>query len=178
MRIGLISDTHLTDPATDLDPGVYRAFEGVDLILHLGDIYATFVLDRLERIAPVVGIQAYPDPADPRLKPIQILELEGLVIGMIHNIGAPETPINTDVGIVVPPRPPLSEILTRKFGRPVDIVICGDTHEELVEEHQGVLFINPGSPTFPGIKHALGSPGTLAMLEITDGSPSARIIQL
>ena len=178
MRIGLISDTHLTDPATDLDPGVYREFAGVDLILHLGDIYDTFVLDRLEQVAPVIGIQAYPDPVDPRIAPIQILELEGLTVGMIHNLGFPETSINTDVGVVIPSRPPAQDILMRKFGKRLDIVIFGDTHEELVDEQQGILFINPGSATFPGIKHALGSPGTIAMLEINDGTPIARIIQL
>lgn len=178
MRIGLISDTHLTDPGTDLDPGVYRHFQRVDRIFHLGDIYDTFVLDRLEELAPVTGIRAYPDPTDPRLKPIQVIEIEGLALGLIHNLGFPETSINTDVGIVLPSRPPLQDILTRKFGRRLDVVIFGDTHEELVEEQQGVLFINPGSPTFPGIKHALGSPGTIAMLEITDGTPSAHIIQL
>ncbi len=178
MRIGLISDTHLTDPATDLDPGVYREFDGVDLILHLGDIYGTFVLDRLEQIAPVIGIQAYPDPADPRLLPIQILELGGLTVGMIHNLGAPETSINVDVGVVIPSHSPAQDILIRKFGRHLDIVVFGDTHEELIDEQQGILFINPGSATFPGIKHELGSPGTIAMLEIQDGMASVRIIQL
>src|SRR5688572_9845408 len=99
MRIGLISDTHLTDPNTDLAPGIYRAFESVDLILHMGDIYATWVLDRLETLAPVVGIQAYPDPPDPRLEPKRVLKLEGLSVGMIHNLGPPETPIDTDHGL-------------------------------------------------------------------------------
>lgn len=178
MRIGLISDTHLTDPASDLHPGVYREFAGVDLILHLGDIYATFVLDRLEQIAPVVGIQAYPDPPDPRLLPIRVLDLEGLKVGMIHNLGAPETSMNVDVGLVIPSHTPAREILKRKFGAYLDVVIFGDTHEEMVDRQQGILFANPGSATFPGIKHELGSPGTIALLELDNGTASAAIIQL
>ena len=178
MRIGLISDTHLTDPDSDLHPGVYRGFAGVDLILHLGDIYATFVLDRLEKLAPVLGIQAYPDPPDPRLLPIRVVPLGGLKVGMIHNLGAPETPMNVDVGLVIPSERPAREMLKRKFGEHLDVVVFGDTHEELVEEQQGILFVNPGSPTYPGIKHELGSPGTVAMLEIVDGKASAYVIQL
>ena len=53
MRIGLISDTHVPGGATEVPPQVATAFEGVDLILHAGNIYRTGTLDWLERIAPV-----------------------------------------------------------------------------------------------------------------------------
>lgn len=68
MRIGLISDTHLEDPTVQPDASIARAFAGVDLLPHLGDIYGTFMLDRLEAIAPVLGIRAYQDPQDVRLE--------------------------------------------------------------------------------------------------------------
>ncbi|MGO9058450.1 MAG: metallophosphoesterase family protein [Candidatus Binataceae bacterium] len=29
----------------------------------------------------------------------------------------------------------------------MDIVVFGYTHEAMVETHQGVLFVNPGSPS-------------------------------
>lgn len=178
MRIGLISDTHLTDPSTDLHPGVYKEFAGVDLILHAGDIYSTFVLDRLETIAPVLGIQAYPDPQDPRLERLRVLSLAGMQVALIHNLGFPETTIDVDRGLIFPSNPSPGEILKKKFGEYVDVVVFGDTHEEWVEEHQGILFVNPGSPIYPGIKHELGSPGTVAMLELADGKATARIVQL
>ena len=49
MRAGLISDTHT--PAMGKVPPleVARAFEGVDLILHAGDVYTSECLDWLER---------------------------------------------------------------------------------------------------------------------------------
>ena len=179
LRIGLISDTHLTDPETDLDARVYATFAGVDLILHTGDIYATWVLDRLEVVAPVLGVQAYPDPPDPRLQPRRVLELDGLKVALTHNIGSPETPINCDRDLVFPERPHVRDILAKYFGHEdIDVVAFGDTHEELVLTHEGVLFINPGSPTYPGIKHAVNSPGTIAMMEISQGTVEARIIQL
>ena len=39
MRIGLISDTHIPEARAELWPQVYAAFEGVDAILHGGDIH-------------------------------------------------------------------------------------------------------------------------------------------
>ena len=61
------------------------------------------------------------------------------------------------------------------FGKPVDIVVCGYTHEALVETHQGVLFVNPGSPTM--VKQIMEL-GTVAILELTPEGPEARIIEL
>ena len=61
------------------------------------------------------------------------------------------------------------------LGAPVDVVVFGDTHFEMVEEHDGVLFVNPGSPTIPRQMMRLGH---VAILDITDGRPSARIIEL
>jgi predicted phosphodiesterase len=62
MRIGLISDTH--SPAMGVHPPeqVARAFEGVDLILHAGDIYSSDCLDWLELIAPVIAVEVAPAP--------------------------------------------------------------------------------------------------------------------
>ena len=62
MRVGLISDTHA--PALGVHPPaeVERAFAGVDLILHAGDIYSSDCLDWLERIAPVVAVEVAPAP--------------------------------------------------------------------------------------------------------------------
>jgi hypothetical protein len=49
---------------------VFIAFEGVDLILHAGDIYTSECLDALERVAPVLAVEVPPTPADgdPRIK--------------------------------------------------------------------------------------------------------------
>ncbi|MBI2855425.1 MAG: metallophosphoesterase family protein [Chloroflexi bacterium] len=55
MRIGLIADTHIPEAGPELPAQVYRAFEGVDLILHGGDMHVIDVLDWLERVAPVLG---------------------------------------------------------------------------------------------------------------------------
>ena len=61
------------------------------------------------------------------------------------------------------------------FGAPVDIVIFGRTLEALVEEHDGILFVNPGSPTLPRNSMRLGQ---VAILELTPEGREARIVEL
>ena len=55
MRIGLISDTHIPESRKDLWPQVFEAFQGVDMIMHAGDVHEFYVLDELERVAPVIS---------------------------------------------------------------------------------------------------------------------------
>ena len=51
MRVGLISDTHGL-----LRPEVFRVFEGVDRILHAGDVGRADILIELEEIAPFEAV--------------------------------------------------------------------------------------------------------------------------
>ena len=53
MRIGLITDTHIAWEEKELPIRVMDIFQGMDMILHAGDIYSHSVLDDLEKIAPV-----------------------------------------------------------------------------------------------------------------------------
>jgi putative phosphoesterase len=167
MLIGLISDTHIRIPghraglssltAEELPPQVKVAFAGVDLILHAGDIYTLPVLDELETVAPVIAAEGDDDPFemvnDPRVKPEQTIEIEGLTIWISHYGLWPE---NT----------------TRKLP---DIIVYGHSHRSAIERVDGVLRINPGSPTFPQYNHVIGS---VAFLDIENGQAEARIVQL
>jgi predicted phosphodiesterase len=58
----------------------------------------------------------------------------------------------------------------------VDIVVFGYTHEAMAETHQGVLFVNPGSPSL--VKQELIRLGTVAILEVTPESKTAWIVDL
>ena len=51
----------------------------------------------------------------------------------------------------------------------------GHTHEAVVEEHQGVLFINPGSPSLPKQIRRLGQ---VAILELTPTEKRAWLVEL
>lgn len=180
-QIGLISDTHLRNPQSSLPQVILDAFRGVDLILHCGDIEHLRALDELEQVAPVLAVRGYPDPREPgeRLAEVtRVVKVEGLFIGMIHDIGWPGPPIRFVRTLEIPATPPLQELLRLKFGQRVDLVAFGDTHEEFIGLYEGVLFVNPGSATCPGIRHPEGELGTVAILDVRNGVVSAEIKKL
>ena len=61
MRVGLISDTHIPEARDELWPQVFDEFDGVDCILHAGDIYDITVIDQLSEIAPVYAARGNGD---------------------------------------------------------------------------------------------------------------------
>src|SRR4030088_2925790 len=75
-RIGILSDTHMPAELGVLWDEVRRAFDGVDLILHSGDIVHPMVLDQLEVWAPVVAAIGNNDVyvRDPRVAATQWLD--------------------------------------------------------------------------------------------------------
>ena len=182
-RIGLISDTHSAGSGRDLPGTVLEVLAGTDLILHCGDLECIGVLDHLETVAPVLAVRGYEDPREPgeRLADTtRVVHAGGVAIGMIHDIQWPGPKVATTgdgTGLLLP-EGKAAETLAGKFGQPVDVVLFGDTHEELVCRWDGVLIVNPGSPTYPGRRHRRGALGTVAILEIETGEIFARVIDL
>ena len=169
MRIGLISDTHIPHIEKQVPAIVAEAFQGVDLILHAGDIYMTSVLDDLEKIAPVLAAMGDDDDefedtvADKRVKDVHILELEGQTACLIHvqphNLKKLMRQSNSSSGQDKIP----------------DIIVSGHAHFPMVSRVDNTLYINPGSPTFVHYRRGLGSVG---ILEIDAKGAEARILDL
>jgi uncharacterized protein len=167
MRIGLVADTHIPRDVKGLPPHIKEAFKGVDLILHAGDIYIPGVLDELATIAPVLAARGNGDwafPEDSRVKDCHIFDAGGFRIGLIHATILAELP-----------RRHIDGVMKSEFGGPVDVIVFGDTHIASIEKYEGVLLINPGSPTLP---NGLFELGTVALSEINIGEIKARIVQL
>lgn len=182
-QVGLISDTHSAGSGRDLPDAVFDALSGVDLILHCGDLECLGVLDYLETLAPVLAVRGYEDPteAGDRLAHAKrVVQVEDVSIGMVHDIQwpTPRIPTSPDGTGLVFPATSGADLTGRKFGQPVDVVVFGDTHEELVCWYDGILFINPGSPTYPGRKHKPGSPGTVARLKVDGRAVEVEVVQL
>ena len=190
MKIGIISDTR-AGSGEEVPQEVARAFEGVDRIFHAGGIHSKEVLDWLERIAPVTaaarlegGQAEQPQPfmlevpGDPRVAETHILEIEGQTIGMANEIWLPRLSDEVMPGAIGRQRLPdqlLTQMVTDFFERPVDIVIFGRTLYSMVEEHEGILFINPGSPGLPKNVRKLGQ---VAILELGGGKREAQVVEL
>ena len=183
MKIGLISDTHSAGSGWDLPTAVLDALAGSDLVLHCGDLECIGILDCLEQVAPVLAVRGYEDPRESGSRladTTRVVDVDDVKIGMVHDIQwpAPAIPTTPDGTGLVYPAEGLRDLLVRKFGESVDVVAFGDTHEELVEWRDGILFINPGSPTYPGRRHERGSLGTVATLDIHDGKLEASILNI
>ena len=155
MRIGLIADTHLPSTIREPWPEVAVAFQGVDLILHAGDIVTPRVLDWLEAIAPVLAALGNNDfdLDDPRVKPTHSLDVEGWRIGMLHDATS---------GL--------------RFDSPLDVLVSGHTHYERLSMHDGVVYANPGSPTLP--HHLSTRLGTVGLLEVEAERLTAQVVRL
>jgi putative phosphoesterase len=178
MRIGVLSDTHVPEAGPDLPPQAYEALAGVDLILHCGDLHSLEVLNRLERIAPVVAARGNGDtlkpwhrrpgvPEDPRVADEHLLELEGFQIGITHDL---ETVEGRSEDFA-------ESLIQRVFGQRVDIALCGHTHVPLGWGlSTGTTILNPGSPTMPYgyIKIA----GTLGLLTLSPGMFEFQVLDL
>ena len=157
MKVGLISDTHNPSVGAVPPPEVATAFQGVDLILHAGDIYVRACLDWLEAIAPVYAVEMLADPQfkeDPRVvDKKRVLNLEGHSIGLIHDLLVPGMPQEvterTPLSKHFPVDAELSAALATVFDTTVDIVVFGHTHYAVIEEYQGILMVTPGSPSLP-----------------------------
>lgn len=160
VRIGLISDSHISTERAALPPEVMQVFQGVDLILHAGDIYTPPVLDELESLAPIFAARGDDDWLDDhRVKSTQVLEVGDLRIGLIHDFG-----YCGDTG----------EIVQKLFGMSLDVVVYGHTHQAKIAMSDGILLIGPGSCTVP----CRGFPGSVGILEILNSHAQAHICEL
>jgi len=168
VRVAILADTHLTSFDGGLGDEVASYLQGVDLILHAGDVYAASALDWLETFAPVVVARGNGDETldhDLRVKEVQLFHCAGIWIGARHWF---DYPLRDDAAI--------KEQVYAVFGRTVDVVVFGDTHVPVVDQNGSILLVNPGSPTVPRMR--LGVPGTIALLEVTDGSAQVSLVHL
>lgn len=161
MRVGLVSDTHIPEAARELPGQVFHAFQGVDLILHAGDIYSLSVLDELERIAPVKAALGDDDhfslARDARVSVRHVLDLEGYTVWLTHEGPRQDWP-------------PVWQSV-----QPPAAVVHGHTHRAEILRTDGILFAGSGSPTF---LHYHRGPGTVAIMEAGAGGLHAEIIRL
>ena len=151
--VGLISDTHGL-----LRPGIAAVFEGVDLIVHAGDVGGRGVLEGLAAIARVEAVYGnVDDPHDPALARERTVSAAGVTIHVSHG---------HELG-----RPTPALALARYAG---DVVIFGHTHRAIVVRDGGRIGMNPGAA---GPRRFDLRP-TVARLTIADGAAEVEIISL
>lgn len=135
MKIGVISDTHIMGSGRSLPNKVHEVFKGVDLILHAGDILVEEVIMELSAIAPVQVVAGNNDGFDLLMKygKRKIIEAGGKRIGLTHGGGRGRTHFSAYL-----------EFMDDK----VDCIVYGHSHKPHNEVIDGILYFNPGSPTY------------------------------
>jgi putative phosphoesterase len=158
MRVGVLSDTHIPSRAPGIPSRVAEVFEGVDLILHAGDVSVRAALDDLAALAPVHAVAGNIDDASLQgALPVQLrLDIGGVTVGMVHDSG---------------PSKGRRERMRRRFPG-ARVVVYGHSHMPVVEDRDGLMLLNPGSACDP----RRAKVPTVAILEIAGGDVSAELI--
>ena len=162
MRVAVLSDTHAPRFWKRCPPAVAAHLDGVDLILHAGDVCTPGVLDELATFAPVrvvLGNNDGPDVAAWGAPETDEFEVAGLRVAMIHDSG---------------PKTNRLQRMRRRFPA-ADLVVFGHSHIPLDLQEGGLRIFNPGSPT----DRRRQPSGTMGLLDVTDGQlVSAQLLEL
>ena len=158
VKIGVISDTHISGYDARLARIAAQHFKDADLILHAGDLVDLRVLDIFAGIE-VKAVSGNMDNITVKNKlPEQLIfEIKGFKIGLIHGWGSP-------LGI--------EGKLLAKLGD-VNCVVYGHTHKPANYKENGILFFNPGS----AVDKRFADTRTIGILEI-DKEIKGRIISI
>jgi len=132
VRILVISDTHLKR-SEDMPTQILEIAKQVDLVIHAGDVTREAVLFGLEENCKVVAVRGNMDalPVSSHFPERTRLDAEGIRIGVVHGFGAPDQVVYN----------------VRNLFKDVDIIIFGHSHQYLLKSWDGVIMLNPGSPT-------------------------------
>ena len=166
-RIGVLSDTH-----GYLDPRVFHHFEHCDEIWHAGDIGSLAVLDALAQFKPTRVVWGNIDDAQMRraCKEIELFEVEGARIAMLHIAGKADKPNGKAWELIRNHRP--------------QILVCGHSHILLVKyrQQEQLLWMNPGACGIKGFHKVrtllrfeihLGKVQNLEVIELADRYPES-----
>jgi putative phosphoesterase len=149
-RVGVISDTHGL-----LRPEAIAFLQGCDHIVHGGDIGDAAILDRLSDIAPVTAVRGNNDRGRwaEAVAETELFQLGEVFVYALHDLA-------------------LLDIDPAAAG--VRVVVSGHSHKPLVEQRDGVLYVNPGSAG----PRRFSLPVSVADLTIEGENVTAQIVQL
>jgi putative phosphoesterase len=168
MKIGVVSDTH-----GFFDPRLVELLEGVEVILHGGDVGSLSVLDELRLIAPVYAVQGNVDSPVLALPPSLTRRFDGVQIEMRHILPVHPSQLEVWAHDSGPWKGQATsrEALLRSFDPATRVVIFGHSHEPRLLVAGGKLFCNPGSAG----KKRFSLPRCCALLETLPGRITATI---
>lgn len=131
-RVCAVSDTHLFRQPLPDEVCEIIGEQNPDVILHAGDILEMSVIEQLREISEVIAVCGNMDYGEVKkcLPKREIVEIEGLRIGLIHGWGGGN---------------PVARVAEAFCN--VGLIVFGHTHEPFLGISEGIAFLNPGSPT-------------------------------
>lgn len=161
-RILVISDTHGTIPEWLCDIPA-------DAVLHAGDICDDRTLTQLHCFNTVHAVRGNMDATLPTLPERLTFTVDGVRFFLVHNLTAPHRISSSNTAELAANHP--------------RVVVFGHTHEFLVKEKSGVIYLNPGSLGRAGISsgrltYALVTlrDGAVAQIDIFDATTKRSIL--
>jgi len=137
-EIGVVSDTHIPARGLHIPSKVFQLFDGVQLILHAGDLVEDTVLEEFRALAPVEAVAGNMDRGllQKSLGRTKLIKIGSLSIGLLHgDIEGRRIDPDQVSGLFKPEKP--------------QAIVFGHLHEPISEMHKGILFFNPGSVIDP-----------------------------
>ena len=129
--------------------------QGVDHLIHAGDIGGPHILAKLQRIAPLSVVRGNNDqePWADAIPERLTLRFGAIALHVLHD---------------------LKQLDIDPAAQGIDVVIAGHSHKPLHEKRNGVLYLNPGSAGPRRFKLPIG----VGILHIEDGRARAKLITL
>jgi uncharacterized protein len=155
----ILADTHIPRRARTLPEGLVAYLERADLVLHAGDLIGPSVLEELSAYnVPAHAVRGNVDMPGLDLPEALQLDFGGARIAMIHDSGRKEG---------------RRKRLGKRFPE-ARVVVFGHSHIPFLEDENGLLLLNPGSPT----DKRRQPEHTFALLRSEEGDVRAEIIAL
>ncbi len=154
----VLADTHIPRRAKGLPDGLMPYLERADLVLHAGDLLVEDVLYELEAYAQVRAVKGNVDGWDVRLPETLEFEVGGVRVAMVHDSGPKKGRRNR----------------MKKWFPGARVVVFGHSHIPWLEDEDGLMLLNPGSPT----DRRRAPDHTFALLRVAGGEARAEILTL
>ena len=155
----ILADTHIPRRARTLPEELVAYLERADLVLHAGDLIGPSVLEELSAYnAPAHAVRGNVDMPGLDLPEALQLDFGGARIAMVHDSGRKEG---------------RRERVGKRFPE-ARVVVFGHSHIPFLEDENGLLLLNPGSPT----DKRRQPEHTFALLRSEEGDVRAEIIAL
>jgi len=150
LRVGLVSDTHGL-----LRPEARTFLLGCDYIIHGGDVGDAKILDELAVMAPLIAVKGNNDkePWAARLRETELIRVGNIFVYVIHD---------------------LAELDIDPKAAGVRAVVSGHSHKPVIEERDGIMYVNPGSCGPRRFK----LPISVGEIIVSGGAVNARIVDL